>query len=157
MSSTSEPHGIVEDSHHDLTDWRLEVQESVCRILETWVAESHETLMLVREFRDSLAEASIYGSYTDQARIMKLLLDTLSSGMDGVMRIIGQFDSPTHVVSTLHEGARKGLRRPVEDDLDRLDAVQREQLVLVLRGLVTEAKGLVAARAALPAARVEGT
>ena len=143
--------GEIHEEPESLSDWRLIVQEKVYQILEIWMAESMETIRITQEFRDKLAEAMVYGDYKDQARAMKILLEMTKLGLDSIMRIIGQFDNPGHVSSTLNEGNLRGERRPYEAEVEVLDPVQREQLVIALRGLVTEVKGMVATRPTLPA------
>lgn len=156
MSSTLALLGQVPEDPPDLSDWKLECQEAIYQILELWVSESKETLFLIQEFRDSISEATVYGSYTDRARAISVLMDVLKLGLESVMRIVGQFDSPSHVSSTLNEGSRRGAHKPYDSALDKLDPVQREQLVMALRGMVTEAKMLMEARTALPPATTAG-
>lgn len=156
MSTALSTVPLPDEGVSDLSDWKLECQEAIYQILELWISESKETLLVIQSFRDSISEATVYGSYTDQARAMSILMDILKLGLESVMRIVGQFDSPSHISSTLNEGSRRGAHKPYDSALDKLDPVQREQLVTALRGMVTEAKMLVEARTALPPATTVG-
>lgn len=139
--------GLAED---DVADWRAQVQETLYLVLEGIVTESTSSLMLLKEAREELAQALVYGSYSDIGALIDRLLDSIEQAVNIVQKVVGQFDPPGQVAAALREPLRD--RSAMERATEGMDSVQRERLALVLRAVFAETrKALAAAGEAHPA------
>ena len=84
----------------DIADWRAEVQETIYLILEEIVTESRASVYVLRESREELSRALVYGSYSDVASLIDRLLDSIEQAVAVVQKVVGQFDPPGQVAAT---------------------------------------------------------
>ena len=124
----------------DLTDWKVEVQEVLYGVMEDWISETQNAFLILKETRESLSKASLYGSYHDQVQVAKLLEESIVRAADAVLKVSGQFDSPTHLSLSLNQVVQKSA---LDVKLDGLSSERREKINLVLKAVLDEAKKFV--------------
>jgi hypothetical protein len=133
----------------DLADWRIEVQEALYGVLEQWVTEARAAVFLMSEARDELAKATVYGNYASIASYAQILTQSIERTSVIIQQMTGQFDSPTHIAIALNQHLSS--KSDLDQKIDAMDSVKREQLGNILKKIFSEAKQL----AELPPAPVE--